>query len=378
MADENFDILIRILAQQVGTEKAQDILKKVREESTLTGKEGVKQQEAVEVATKKNFASHKQLKDMMREVGREFPLLGRAGMLAINPIAFSAAALTSAFLIARKSIENIKQSFSGFDASGGKITDVDGVNDLATAYEKLSAAVGGLGTNLDGLKSRLADNQELLATNAKFFRGLGLDVGTGPEELSQALAGDAALRLYQSGSAKVAAGSRISPEALATMKEQADAAEKQLEVQKDRRAFLADVKSGKRSMASFSWRYGLDATMADAEGAESATEGQAESAIGRYRTARNRSALRTEGLAELKESESMARSNISARRATFAGSADELAAAGKQLQNADLMALPKGIAQLLRAWDDTLRLLEKSQQDAKALRARLDNQAQRP
>lgn len=376
MADSNFDILIRILAQQVGTEKAQDILKKVREETTLTGKEGVKQEEMVEAATKRTFASKKQLKDLLREVGREFPLLGRAGMLAINPIAFSAAALTGAFVIFKKNLEAIKQSFSGFDA--GNITDLGEVNKLAAAYEKLSQAVGGLGTNLDGLKKKLADNQELIATNAKFFRGLGLDVGTGPEELSQALTGDAALRLYQSGSAKVASGSNISPEALASLKEQADAAEKQMAIQKERRQWLSEFKSGQRSQFAFSWRYGADATMSDAERAESATEGQAEAAIGRYRTARDRSALRTQGLAELSESESMARSNLSARRATFAGSADELAAAGKQLQNADLMALPRGIAELLRAWNDILRLLEKSQQDAKALRARLDNNSQRP
>jgi hypothetical protein len=263
-SDSQFDIEIKLGLNKTGADAAANKLKELKAQTTETGKEGVKQEELVEKATEKTLTKKQQLRDMVKGLGHEFPVLGRFASMALNPIAIATSAISVAFIAAKKNLDNIKQSFGGFDATGGKLTDVGEVEKLTAAYEKMSIAVGGLGDKLSTFKTKLDNAQELIKTNAAFFRGMGLDLGTQPEELQQALASDAAAKLFSSGMAKVSAGSKISPESLNELKAASDAAKAQQPTQKERRQFLADYKSGKVSAAQFTWRYGSDASLAEA------------------------------------------------------------------------------------------------------------------
>ena len=49
-----------------------------------TGEEGKKQEKEVEQATRKTFASKKDLRSILKQLGQEFPILGQIGRLAIN------------------------------------------------------------------------------------------------------------------------------------------------------------------------------------------------------------------------------------------------------------------------------------------------------
>lgn len=87
MADNLVEILIKFgLDKSKATEAAAQI-KDIQTASTEAGNAGVKAEAEVTEATKKTFASKKSLKDMVKELGREFPILGQLGRLALNPIA---------------------------------------------------------------------------------------------------------------------------------------------------------------------------------------------------------------------------------------------------------------------------------------------------
>lgn len=87
MAD-NFDIAIRILTQQVGPEKAQEILKQVRAETEKLTKAQVENNATVSDAAKKvEFLNFKksELKKLLGDLKQQFPELANVIRLALDP-----------------------------------------------------------------------------------------------------------------------------------------------------------------------------------------------------------------------------------------------------------------------------------------------------
>lgn len=212
MADSQFDILIKFGLSKEKAGEAIAELKKI-------GAAGVEQEQAVEAATKKTFTSKKQLKDMVKELGHEFPILGQVGRLALNPIAFTTAAITGAFVIWNKRVKDLSESLGGIEMPDVGDTVTEQITKHAAAWGEFAQrmadarnASGGIKTNLDGVLSTIKANEEL-------FKAWGIDTGnTGNEARVSALSQSAA-GLRASGQARVARagtpGSKDAEEGLA-------------------------------------------------------------------------------------------------------------------------------------------------------------------
>jgi hypothetical protein len=166
MADNQFDILIRFgLSKEKATEAVNE-LKKIEAQTKITGTEGVKQEAAVTEATKKTFTSKKQLKDMVKQLGQEFPLLGAAGRLAMNPIVAATAAVTASFAI-------MKNKFDAAVASMGGVQLPDISEDAVKRYERIAEASSKIASNVGNISRGLSaaeKNRDIL--NA-FLTGAG-------------------------------------------------------------------------------------------------------------------------------------------------------------------------------------------------------------
>lgn len=218
MADSQFDILIRILAQQVGNEKAADILKKVREESTLTGKEGVKQEEAVAEATKKTTSSKKQLKDMVKGVGVEFPLLGRLGQLALNPLTMLVSSIVAGFGLWTNRVRELTRAMGGIEMPDVKTTDVERIDAMARAWGTLAEKMAAAATATKSIRADYAATIKLIESNDKFLTALGMDTGNAATVQKAGVAAAAADALELDAKARLArAGTPGSVEAEAAM-----------------------------------------------------------------------------------------------------------------------------------------------------------------
>lgn len=79
MADQNFDIAIRILTEQVGPEKAQEILKKVREETAKTGVESQKAGDKTVDANKRSGKALEEHEQKVTGLNKALGMLARVG-----------------------------------------------------------------------------------------------------------------------------------------------------------------------------------------------------------------------------------------------------------------------------------------------------------
>lgn len=92
----------------------------------------------------KAFASKKQLKDMFKQLGREFPLLGQAGRLALNPIAFAVAGITAAFVIYRKRVEEASHAMARMELPDLSELNPAKISAAAEAYKQYADALNGV------------------------------------------------------------------------------------------------------------------------------------------------------------------------------------------------------------------------------------------
>jgi len=132
------------------------------------------------------FTSKKQLKDMVRELGQEFPLLGMAGRMALNPIVAATAAVTASFVILKNKFDEAVKAGGGFETPDLSEEVVARYERLATAAEKIGTNLSGIGSVLDKFKSE-QDVLDAMAT------GFGSDPNsTGARAQAAREAGDRA------------------------------------------------------------------------------------------------------------------------------------------------------------------------------------------
>lgn len=125
MADNTLDIMIRILTQQVGPEKAQEIFKKIKEESKAANQE-------MASGAEKAAIKNSDLKKSIQLVSGEFGALGKVLHFVFNPGILGAAALGM-------SIGKVKDGFMDF-LNGLKRTAANaalGIGDIKAAMLEL-------------------------------------------------------------------------------------------------------------------------------------------------------------------------------------------------------------------------------------------------
>ena len=209
MADSNFDILIRVLTQQVGSEKASDILKKVKEESVNTGKEGVKQEELVEKATAKTVTTKHKLREALKGLGREFPIVGQIGRLALNPIALAATAVAAGVGLILSKIAELNAKMEEMQA---RLRSLD-LSRLDAMRERTQGIAQDMANYLRDMDASRKENDP--------FAGKSF---TSPEdELSQRRSEAGRLENAANTAAEAAVKNRYDPNALATQDRVKDA-----------------------------------------------------------------------------------------------------------------------------------------------------------
>lgn len=368
MADNNFDIFVRILTQQVGSEKAQDILKKVREESVKTGKEGVKQQEAVEKSTGKVSEAMKSLRQNISHVSRAFPTLGEFGRIALNPIAVAIFGIVGAVKLWIARTKELTESLGGVELPNVRQDDVTRIDALAKAYGHLAEKALATKTSLDLVKTAIEGN-------AAFMKALGIDVGNQPERQKLSATQQEAARLATAGHAKLKEAGAFNPDnnQLEELAKLATAAQ----AEKDKiNARIADIQSNRelgrfdprRLYRDFQFRtrYGYGTSYDQAEGIERSGLASQQQIIDRYayvsRNRAERGAAFAAGNGDIAQAEELRRTVPGQLFGIAAGTAGAGAgginnAAGK-ISSGDLTQLAGGVVELAQNFQLILQAIQ--------------------
>lgn len=115
--------------------------------------------------TDKAFASKKQLKDMVKQLGHEFPILGTLGKLALNPIIAATAAVTVAVVTLVSKTREAVRDMGGFELPDFK-------EDAVARYERVAAASAKIKTDVTAIAtifSTFEKNQKILDAFAAGF-----------------------------------------------------------------------------------------------------------------------------------------------------------------------------------------------------------------
>jgi len=265
-------------------------------------------------ATDKSFASKKQLKDMLKQLGHEFPLLGSIGRLALNPIAFASAGIVAAFTIWKTRTDELTRSLGGVALPNIGKDHLDMLDEYAKRFGRIVDGV-------DKAKTKLKELQDQIDANAEFAKALGIDVGTGPAKEKADLASRLGSGLVASGQAKMRDGSPISAKELADLKTLASAAE---EDTASRQSRIEDIDQ-LRGMASwdprrlfydnrFRMRYGYGTSYDEAVGIEQSAIASNNNVKNYYGAMTQRAALFAVGQSEVKEGQDILGNNVAARR----------------------------------------------------------------
>lgn len=375
MADNIFEILIRYgLDKSKATEAASE-LKKLRDETTATGKEGVKQEQAVEEATKKTFTSKKQLKDMVKQLGNEFPILGQLGRLALNPIVLATAAVVGGFQLMKLRVDELTRSLGGIQMPDFKQDAVD-------RLDKYASRLGEIASAAESAKTKLSQLQQDIDDDAAFWKSLGIDVGTGPAQAKAAAAEAAAKSLYASGAAKQAAGFKpLSAEDEKRMNEAAALAAKDIS---ERQSRLGDIDQVAGLGAAdprriyydnrFRLRYG-NVSYDEARGIERSGISSSQGIIDFSANYKNRVALGAAGSADIAEAGSIIGQNVRTRNAIRNDAASAFSNAAGAIDPARINEMPGKMIEMFQAMMRLIDAMEASKREVEA-RQRVQNRQQ--
>ncbi len=255
MATDNngFEIPISFPLNKTGAKEAAAELDKLKASTTDAGKEGVKQQEAVEDATKKTFASQKQLKDLVKQVALEFPVVGAAGRLMMNPVVAATAATTLAISQLISKTEEAARSMGGW-----QLPDLS--EDAVSRFERMAEAAKKFAASAPDIKSAATDLAKLIDLQNSFAKGAGMDLGTKPEEIKAQAYREVGDRLAARAQENAAAAGNINPNNK-VLEKQGPKVLAALEAEKkrfeERLAFLDEDSTWKAKGFRYLWRYGL-------------------------------------------------------------------------------------------------------------------------
>lgn len=287
--DRELEILIKFGLDPAAARQAVAELKNIKAESVTTGKEAVKAEEVVQQATEKTFTSKRQLKDMVKQLGHEFPILGQLGRLALNPVAAATAGLTAAFYIWHRRVEELKRSLGGIEMPDTAFSQVDKINATADGLARVATEAGKLGRG-GSLKKQF----EGLVDDIKFVAEMRAILGESTSP-SEALRGEAAVKSDLASRLRAGAKTPMSEarekELMAKEAEVAKKAEEELKKTRERQGAIRDIQGDSGVMGFFRqipnlwnymWRYGPTASGAQAMAMEDANAANQQGVINRF------------------------------------------------------------------------------------------------
>lgn len=174
MPDNNLDILIRILTQEVGPEKTADVLKKITAE---TGKSTEATKEASK-ATKLFGEHNKELKKVVQELSREFPIAGAALRAFTSPIGAALTISVGLFVAIKREIAATNVLLDQLEdraaAAGTTMQQslATAANNAAQAFTALDIALRRAGEPNDPLNTEMENRIRLLHEQSEAARQL--------------------------------------------------------------------------------------------------------------------------------------------------------------------------------------------------------------
>jgi hypothetical protein len=176
MADKSLDVLIRILTERVGSEKAEQIIKDVN----AATRDGSRIED--EAAKKTAFLGERkaELKRQIRELGVEFPLAGQAARLFLNPLAAGISLAIGGFALMKRHLDDWNRAMDeaasrnaardflpGIDAATAALAE--GARHAAGFRDALSQIGKGSPSVTDTLDKITSKIHELEASNANLI-----------------------------------------------------------------------------------------------------------------------------------------------------------------------------------------------------------------
>ncbi|HEX5218253.1 MAG TPA: hypothetical protein VFZ59_01695 [Verrucomicrobiae bacterium] len=144
--------------------------------------------EEVTQATDKNFTSKKQLKDMVKQLGMEFPLLGQLGRLALNPILLTVAAITAGLQLFKLRVDELSRALGGIEMPDVSQSQVDRINAGSDALKRWAEAGKDVAAEQEisaGFTSRTTAIERQLGATLKLIearKNLAMSEAKTPEE----------------------------------------------------------------------------------------------------------------------------------------------------------------------------------------------------
>lgn len=382
MNDNILEILIKFGLSKEKAQEAVSEMKKIEDQVKTTGKEGVKAEEEVQKATKQTFTSKKELKEMVKQLGTEFPLLGAAGRLALNPIVAFTTAITGAFQLWKLRTDELVKSLGG-------VALPDVTEDAITRAERMAEAYGRVAKALDGVKNAKDAADKMIELANAFNVSAGLtkpsDVAKAKADVARAAGSDAAAL----AAASLASAGNINPAntaGLEEMRKMAEAAQAQIPEVQARMDYINKARS-RRPMFGLNpmrmWesmilgpRYGGEQNYDVMMGMEQERLSGLQDTVSRYTNMREDRARRSELLARGRESASTA-ADFFGQAATNMGQVAGAAGADfksivQNMDSIDPLSLARAIMNLARVIQEGQKATDQAisdQQRANNIRA---------
>lgn len=294
MADRELQVDVKLTSSdRSGATLAKKDIQEITDAAKTSGVEGVKAQTAVNAATEKTFTSKKQLKDAVKGLSGEFPVLARLAQIALNPIVLITAAIASAFAIWKKRVDDLSTSLGGIEMPDVSETQIERIKRTSEAWGELAAKTGAFSASIAKLKGDTEAVIKLIEFNESFRKALGIEApGQSEQEKAGALSNQAAA-MEAEGRAMVArAGTPGSKSAEAALGEKFESAAKKAVTDKagaeSRLAEILAFRSGEMNPleqakfgAEYAFRYGTTMTGGDAAALERANIAQQQGIIDR-------------------------------------------------------------------------------------------------
>lgn len=218
-------------------------------------------------STDRAFTSKKQLKDAIKQLGHEFPILGSLGRLALNPITAIVAGITGAFALWNAKIKEVETTYASMELPDLSPPDPAKINASTEAWKNYGAAVAKIAEDMNGIEQQTARTLAAISATAAMLAKMRQDEakknttgqaagGPGADAFfereaaratfeTESKAAQDLLKRAKEAEAKAKAERINSPEAdarnLADMKAQAEAAEKSKAIEMARLKDIADA-----------------------------------------------------------------------------------------------------------------------------------------
>jgi DNA repair exonuclease SbcCD ATPase subunit len=199
--DKSLNILIRILTEQVGSEKAEDVLAAIKKESvnaTDAAANLTRETEKQAESTTKLTGLHRELRSALVAIAGQSPVTGAAlGSAFLGPVGAIIGAI-ALFREAKKALDDYNKDLDEDAAAAAESFDNSvanmqaAVDGLIKQHAQLIAALGGAGADNDPIATRIKNENELYDAQLKTVKQILEEhdklIGKTPEQIAADMA----------------------------------------------------------------------------------------------------------------------------------------------------------------------------------------------